>query len=201
MGVRVSPLRWMLLAVALAGGALLALTTGGSTGRAAAVPLSIAVQGNHFVNGAGQTVRLLGANHPSFEYACEYGYAYNDGHMDATDAAALAAWKATAVRVPLNEDCWLGINGRPSNSQAPQPPLSTAGYRQAVQDYVAAATAAGLYVILDLHWSAPGANPADGQRPMPDDHSTAFWTSVATTFAANRPSSSTPSTSRSRRTR
>jgi endoglucanase len=152
---------------------------------AAQGPLSIAVQGNHFVNGAGQTVRLLGVDHASFEYACEEGYAYDDGDMTSTDASAIASWKATAVRVPLNEDCWLGINGMPSNSQNPSPALTMAGYRQAVQDYVSDLTNAGLYVILDLHWTAPGSFVADGQRAMPDDHSAAFWTSVASTFASN----------------
>jgi len=58
---------------------------------ATAAPLSIKVEGNRFVNGDGQTVRLLGVNHPSFEYACEFGYAYDDGHMDAADANAIAS--------------------------------------------------------------------------------------------------------------
>ena len=165
--------------------AMLVLVLAHAPGRAAAAPLSLSIQGNQFVNGAGQPVRLLGVNHPSFEYACAFGYAYSDGNTDAADAAAIASWHATAVRVPLNEDCWLGINGLPSNSQNPSPPLTADGYRQAVQSYVADLNAAGLYVILDLHWSAPGTLPADGQRPMPDTHSTEFWTSVASAFKDN----------------
>lgn len=151
----------------------------------AQAPLSISIAGNHFVNGAGQMIRLLGVNHPSFEYACDQGYAYSDGHMDAADAAAVASWNANAVRVPLNEDCWLGINGDPNSSQGADPPLTQSGYQQAVESYVAALNARGLYAILDLHWSAPGALKADGQQPMPDDHSAAFWTSVASTFKSN----------------
>jgi endoglucanase len=177
-------LRWSLPALAVLIATLLALAIAPAAGEADPA-LSIAVQGNHFVNGAGQTVRLLGVDHASFEYACEEGYAYDDGNMDAADASAIASWKATAVRVPLNEDCWLGINGMPSNSQDPQPPLTMAGYRQAVEAYVSDLTSAGLYVILDLHWTAPGGVVADGQRAMPDDHSAAFWTSVASTFAGN----------------
>jgi endoglucanase len=173
------------LALAVLSAALVALALAPATGDAGTVPLSIAVQGNQFVNGAGQTVRLLGVDHASFEYACEEGYAYDDGNMTADDAAAIASWKATAVRVPLNEDCWLGINGMPSNSQNPVPALTMAGYRQAVEAYVSDLTNAGLYVILDLHWTAPGTFVADGQRAMPDDHSAAFWTSVASTFASN----------------
>src|ERR1700742_5134596 len=102
-------LRWLVPAVAGIACAFLVSVLGQAHG--ATVPLSISIEGNHFVNGSGQTVRLLGVNHPSFEYACEYGYAYNDGNMNAPDAAAIAAWHATAVRVPLNENCWLGING------------------------------------------------------------------------------------------
>jgi hypothetical protein len=177
--------RRRLPALAVIAGALLLSALGQGSVRAANVPLSISIQGNHFVNGAGQTVRLLGVNHPSLEYACQQGYAYNDGNMNAADAAAIASWHATAVRVPLNEDCWLGINGQPSNSQNPQPPLTMAGYRQAVESYVAQLNNAGLYVILDLHWTAPGALVADGQRAMPDDNSAAFWSSVASTFASN----------------
>jgi endoglucanase len=176
-------LRWIVPALAGIAFAILVSVLGQAPGRAASVPLSISISGNHFVNGAGQTVRLLGVNHASFEYACEYGYAYNDGHMDDADAAAIASWHATAVRVPLNEDCWLGINNRPNNTQGE--PLTQAGYQQAVEQYVAALNAHGVYAILDLHWSAPSVYVADGQRPMPDSHSVDFWASVASTFKTN----------------
>jgi endoglucanase len=154
-----------------------------ASGRADAAPLSISISGNHFVNGAGQTIRLLGVNHPSSEYACVDGFGYNDGHQDDADAAAIASWNADAVRIPINEDCWLGINGQPNNSQDPGDPLNEAGYRQAIEGYVAALHAHGLYAILDLHWTAPGAQVAAEQQPMPDsDHSPAFWESIAQTF-------------------
>jgi len=176
--------RW--LAMAGIACAIVVTVLAQTPGRAASVPLSISVQGNHFVNGAGQTVRLLGVNHPSSEYACVDGFGYNDGHQDDADAAAIASWDATAVRVPLNEDCWLGINGQPNSSQGPPQPLTAAGYQQAVADYVKALNAHGLYAILDLHWTAPGSQVALEQQPMPDaDHSPAFWTSVATAFKSN----------------
>jgi endoglucanase len=177
---------WLVPAVAGVAIAMAVALLGQAPSRAASVPLSIAIQGNHFVNGAGQTIRLLGVNHPSSEYACVDGFGYNDGHQDAADAAAVASWDATAVRVPLNEDCWLGINGQPNSSQGPPEPLTAAGYRQAVESYVGDLNAHGLYAIIDLHWSAPGAMVANSQQPMPDvDHSVAFWQSVAQTFKNN----------------
>ena len=90
---------------------------------AAAAPLSIRVEGNHFVNGEGQTIRLLGVDRTSSEYGCVDGFGYDDGHYDDADAAAIAGWNANAVRVPLNEDCWLGINGNRTATRAPEPPL------------------------------------------------------------------------------
>jgi endoglucanase len=158
----------------------------GGTAARAATPLSIKIVGNHFVNGDGQTIRLLGVNHQSFEFACVDGFGYDDGLMDDADAAAIASWKTNAVRVPLNEDCWLGINGQPNSNGGADQTLTVDGYRQAVQNYVADLNARGLYAILDLHWSAPGANVAMNQQPMPDvDHSGAFWSSVASTFKDN----------------
>jgi endoglucanase len=167
-------------AIALAG---LAIALGTGVGAASAAPLSIAVSGNHFIDRSGNTVRLLGVNRQSTEYACFNGYAYANGTIDKADTDAIAAWHATAVRIPLNEHCWLGLNGRPPTSFDGRPSgLTAVGYRQAIVDYVEALHAHGLYAILDLHWTAPAGMPADGQRSLPDDHSAAFWTSVASTF-------------------
>jgi hypothetical protein len=169
--------RTPLFIVALLAAALVAVPA------AAAAPLSISIVGNHFVNGEGQTIRLLGVDRTSSEYGCVDGFGYDDGHFDAADAAAIAAWGANAVRVPLNEDCWLGINGQPNSSQGAEPPLTKAGYQQEIENYVAALNAHGIYAILDLHWTAPGAQVALEQQPMPDfAHSPAFWTSVAGAF-------------------
>jgi endoglucanase len=143
-----------------------------------APPFSIAVVGNHFVNGAGQTIRLLGVNREGTEYACVNGTGYSVGPEDASDAVAIASWRTNAVRIPINEDCWLGINGLPAYGTAD-------GYRQTIESYVSALNADGIYAILDLQWTAPGSLPANGLRTMPDDNSPPFWTSVATTFADN----------------
>jgi endoglucanase len=142
--------------------------------------LVLAVSGNHLVNGAGKTVRLLGVNRSGLEYACVQGWGLSDGPVDAASIAAMKTWEINAVRVPLNEDCWLGINGVKRQ-------YSGAAYRAFVKGYVGRLNAAGLVAILDLHWSAPGAQQATGQQQMPDKaHSPGFWSSVARTFKGNR---------------
>jgi hypothetical protein len=144
-------------------------------------PLSIAVLGNHFVNGAGQFIRLLGVNREGTEYACTPAAkypAYSVGPEDGSDATAIAAWGTNAVRIPLNEECWLGINGLPTFGTAD-------GYRQMVESYVSALNADGMYAILDLQWTAPGTQSSTGLHTMPDDNSISFWTSVARTFVDN----------------
>ncbi len=142
--------------------------------------LTLIVSGNHLVNGAGKSVRLLGVNRSGLEYACVQGWGFSDGPVDAASIAAMKTWAINAVRVPLNEDCWLGINGVKAQ-------YSGAAYRTFVKGFVARLNAAGLTAILDLHWNAAGSQRATGQQQMPDaDHSPAFWSSVARTFRGNR---------------
>lgn len=158
------------LAVALAGAAAT-----GST----ATTISIRVSGNKLVDGNGNVVQLRGVNRSSFEYACAQGWGFSEGPDNRTVVGAMKKWNVNAVRVPLNEACWLGL---------PSVPAAYRGdpYRKAVANFVSRATGAGLYVILDLHWNAPGNQAALGQRVMADaDHSPAFWTSVANRFIGN----------------
>jgi hypothetical protein len=136
--------------------------------------------GHELADASGKPIRLLGINRSGMEYACVQGWGFVDGPTDARAIAAMTAWPINTVRVPLNEHCWLGINGAPAR-------YSGARYRAAVTAYVTRLHAAGLYVVLDLHWNAPGSRRATGQQPMPDlDHAPAFWTSVARTFKADQ---------------
>lgn len=150
-----------------------------SPGPGAVSITGLRVQGNQIVNGAGQAVRLRGVNRSGTEYACIQGWGIFDGPSDLASVQAIASWKTNAVRVPLNEDCWLGINGAAAA-------YSGAAYQQAIAAYVTLLNSAGLVAILELHWSAPGATRATGQQPMPDrDHSLAFWGQVAAAFKGN----------------
>ncbi len=137
------------------------------------------VSGNVIVNGANQTVRLLGVNRSGGEYMCIQDRGIWDGPADAASVQAMASWHINAVRVPLNEDCWLNINGvKPENAGE--------AYQKAVVDFVNLLNSNGLIAIVEVHWTAPGTTPATKQLAMPDmDHTTAFWKSVATTFKDN----------------
>ena len=139
------------------------------------VPLTLRVSGNELVNASGSPVRLLGVDRSGAEYACNNGRLI-DGPTGEQSINAMTSWRIDAVRIPLNEDCWLGIN-RPRSS------YSSARYQTMIRHYVDRLNQAGLYVILDLHWNAPGRVRATGQQPMADlDHAPAFWLSVARVF-------------------
>ncbi|MDT7744108.1 MAG: endoglucanase, partial [Actinomycetota bacterium] len=134
--------------------------------------LSVTVSGNRLVDQHGRTLQLRGVNRSGAQYACTTGPSVFDGPTDAAGIDAMRSWQVTAVRVSLNEQCWLGINGLPVSGDA-------AGYRRAVTDFVGRLTAAGLVVIVDLHWNAPGDKKALGQQAMADrDHAPDFWRSA-----------------------
>lgn len=137
---------------------------------------ALRVSGNQLLNAAGQPIRLLGVDRSGTEFACIQGWGIFDGPNDAASVSTMTSWHINAVRVPLNEDCWLNINGV-------NPAYGGANYRAAVVNYVNLLHSYHLYVILDLHWNAPAGQRATGQQPMADaDHAPAFWQSVAATF-------------------
>jgi endoglucanase len=150
--------------------------------------LAVSTQGNHFVDAHGNTIQLRGVNVSGLESGIIFSggtnYWASSGFSGRPNFTKIAAWKANAVRLPLNEDSWLGttVTGIPGNVIS----LNGPGYQAEVKATVAAANAAGLYVILDLHWTAPGTFAANTQNPfMNADNSINFWTSVATAFQGN----------------
>ena len=152
--------------------------TGSPAAQAPTGPPSVQVQGNRLID-SGRAVRLRGVNRSGLEYACAQGWGFFDGPSDAASVQAIASWSANVVRVPLNETCWLGINGV-------NPTYSGANYRRAVADYVTLLNRAGLAVILDLHWTAAGTAIALSQAPMPNrDHTPEFWRQVAAAYKGN----------------
>jgi Cellulase (glycosyl hydrolase family 5) len=144
---------------------------------AANVAPNLRVSGASLVDGSNRSVFLHGVDYSGGEYACIQGWGIFDGPSDQTFVNGLLSTHVNAVRLPMNEDCWLGINGVPAA-------YSGANYRNAFVAMVNLLTSNGITPELDLQWNAPGSQLASGTKAMPDaDHSGAFWQSVATTFA------------------
>ncbi len=140
------------------------------------------VVGNQILDANGAVGHLQGADLSGTEFVCAQGWSATDPFggqpQDSPQTiAAMQSWHINLVRIPLNEDCWLGINGAT---------IGGAAYQAAIVKLVHDYRAAGFYVIVDLHWSAPGTQLALSQNPAPDeDHSPAFWKSVAATFSGD----------------
>ncbi|MBK5231990.1 MAG: cellulase family glycosylhydrolase [Thermoleophilia bacterium] len=168
-------------ALALAGCLLLAASP------AAAATPNLEVDGNRIRDvKTGNEFIPRGVNWPSFEYACVQGWGYANEGANPDTAQAMLDWNINTVRIPLNQDCWLGDDGLPDNEEYPEPPdLTATGYRDAVGDFVDDLTDAGLVVVLDLHWTGQDGTVADGLRPMADNRSDDFWASAANRFKTN----------------
>ncbi|MEV0975322.1 cellulose binding domain-containing protein [Streptomyces sp. NPDC049915] len=143
------------------------------------------VQGNKLVDADGRARRLLGVNRSGGEFMCVQGYGIWDGPVDDAAIKAIAGWKADAVRIPLNEECWLGLANV-------KPEYAGAAYISAVKELVGRVKAHGMTPIVELHWTygqytgnSAGCSDvhATCQKPMPDaQYSPSFWSSVASTF-------------------
>ncbi|MFI6654165.1 cellulase family glycosylhydrolase [Streptomyces sp. NPDC050523] len=147
------------------------------------------VLGSKLVDAGGATRRLLGVNRSGGEFMCVQGRGIFDGPVDDAAIQAIADWKANTVRIPLNEECWLGL----SNIQSQ---YGGANYIGAVKDLVARVEAHGMTPIVELHWTygqytgnSAGCSDvhATCQKPMPDaQYTPSFWSSVANTFKADQ---------------
>jgi len=164
---------------------------------------AITVCSNKFVNQAGQTVVLRGVNTEGTQYNCTNGGAgfYADPTISpgsyATEIAALNAWGINVVRVNLNADCWLGLNGVPSTTSATGYPIpsgdtfntSVNAYMAEMGNYVAALNAAGIYAELGLELGTPlsltSANSSVSSNALYDATTDQFWKSVASYFRDN----------------
>ena len=162
-----------------------------ATARASADTLSVRVQGRHFIDSAGKVVQLRGVSYSGFEFVAIQGWNASDpsgaqaGQPDGPKWSAIKAWKINTVRIPLNEASWLGYTCT-DTSGVEHNPDPGGNYKSSVMTQVNQAKTAGLYVILDLHWTAPGtACPMLQTQMANNDHSIAFWTSVAKIYKNN----------------
>lgn len=144
--------------------------------RAGSTLSGIHISGNHLVDGYGNVVHLQGVNRSGTEYACVQGWGIFDGPNDDTSIEAIASWHVNVVRVLLNEDCWLNINGVDQE-------YAGKNYIDAIVNYVNLLHQNGMFAEVSLIWGAPGTYQATYQPAAPDeDHSPAMWSSMAATF-------------------
>jgi len=130
----------------------------------------------------------LGVNRSGGEFACIQGNGIWDGPMDQASITAMRTWKVRTVRVPLNEQCWLGVS-------PVQPQFGGTTYQNAVKSYVNLLVANGITPIVEMHWNfgqytgnSSGCADVNAtcQKPMPDaQFAPSFWTGVANAFKGN----------------
>jgi hypothetical protein len=183
--------RWIVppvLAASLVFGlALFIGSVGGVPAATASASVSVSVRDNQLVNANGQTVRLLGVDRSGTEYACEQGWGIFDGPSTAASVADMVKWHVNAVRLPLNEGCWLDTYttaNDPYDAGRNPAPYEGATYRGAIGAYVSLLHSYGIAVILTLMGlDAPGGLEVP---PMADStYSPAFWASVASYFKSD----------------
>jgi endoglucanase len=139
----------------------------------------IHASGNKLVDGSGGAVELRGVDLNGTEYMCAQGRGIFDSPISLASASAMVSWGINVVRIGLNEDCWLGINGVMTA-------YAGSNYQTAFEGAVATLTKAGLAVMIELHWNSVGTALALGQEPMPDAaHSPTMWQQVAVAFKDN----------------
>jgi endoglucanase len=157
----------------------------------------VRASGNKLIDGKGKPLQLRGANMSGLEFVGVQGGTVSNWGGTIPSWPLFKTWGANAVRIPLNVGSWLGLttytaHGQPATSFGSKVVADPQGnYKQTVIGAVAAAQASGLYVILDLHWSAPQVTlngntqyiTPDGQPEfMNSSTDIPFWTSIAQTF-------------------
>ncbi|KYQ92326.1 galactose-binding domain-containing protein [Tieghemostelium lacteum] len=136
------------------------------------------IKDNHIYNSNGEMIMLRGVNRPGTEYSCVQYAKIFDGPFDEEHIHVIRDWKVNAVRVPLNEDCWLGRH-------AAESPFFGEAYREAIQKYIEIFTDNNMAVIIDLHWSSNG-TLATQQIAMPSkEGAQEFWKQIASIYKSN----------------
>jgi endoglucanase len=137
------------------------------------------VQGAQILDKNNQPHLFRGLDRPSLEWSCS-------GDVVETDYQTMAeVWHANAVRLPLNQDCWI----EDPNNKSYDP-----SYQAVVDEQVQWAKRYKMDIILDLHWSdrgdyAVGTNCLNSnsncQQDMADAHSIIFWQQVAAKYKSD----------------
>lgn len=146
----------------------------------------ITVTGNQLEED-GAPARLIGVDLGSSTYTC---LGNKDGifgmPLDGSSISALESWHVNAIRILVNEDCWMGAFGEPHT-------ISMSDYRKDLENAVTTFNQAHMAVILALFTNVPltyytkdgKATHSNGSvtEPMANSQAPAFWSSVASTFS------------------
>eukprot|EP00316_Scyphosphaera_apsteinii_P020775 CAMPEP_0119304546 /NCGR_PEP_ID=MMETSP1333-20130426/5742_1 /TAXON_ID=418940 /ORGANISM="Scyphosphaera apsteinii, Strain RCC1455" /LENGTH=355 /DNA_ID=CAMNT_0007307451 /DNA_START=80 /DNA_END=1144 /DNA_ORIENTATION=+ len=131
--------------------------------------------GNSLVDAAkGDRVLLKGMSYMGGEYQCVQNHGIFAGPANDRMIDVMVQWGINAIRLPLNEDCWLGLHGV-------SPKYSGVVYRNAIITFVERLLSRGVVVVLDLHWTSSTGSQAAGQDFFLGPNSIAFWEDVART--------------------
>jgi endoglucanase len=145
--------------------------------------ISIAVSGNHLVDGNGDAIQLRGVNAGNLENEPFLGPLnwWREQGSEPNFSAMATLWGINVVRLPLGDQNWLGLCAATVSGGG-----TAANFQAVVKQAVSDANAAGLYVILDLHFLASPNSCPSGQQPMADTaYSPTFWSQVAAAFKNN----------------
>lgn len=124
------------------------------------------VKGNKIYDGEDAVHVFRGVDRPSFEWNPE-GEGVSSG-----DINLIASWNANVVRIAINQGYWLEGSV-----------VYNSDYRQRVAELVQWSEAAGMDVVLDLHWTDRGdLSEVPAQQRMADENSLTFWASVANAY-------------------
>jgi hypothetical protein len=113
--------------------------------------------GSSIYTAAGVKHAFHGLDRPSLEWSD------SGENLSESDYQTMATWGANVVRIALNQTFW----------------LQGGGYPETIDQQVQWAEAAGMDVILDLHWSDRAQGAQAAQQRMADENSRTFWTQVA----------------------
>lgn len=164
--------------------------------------LVIRVDGNKLRNENDETIQLRGVSLMGMEYNAIDGQTPGNPYPEIVEStwSALHNWHINAIRIPLNETSYLGLE---CVSSFTGPAYEKPGkiidadpghnYKEKLKEVIDRATKEGLYIILDLHMTAPDdplnkvksvtAQCATNNNPLPDkDHSIDFWRSLANAY-------------------
>jgi endoglucanase len=162
---------WNVVGIFVLLSAVLCSITAAAINKQIADPVALHVRGTHIVDGAGNSVTLIGASRYGLEFDC-----HGDGHYTLADFQAMRSWGMNAVRLTLSSAYWLNLQ-----NVCPD-------YRATVADAIANAEQAHLYVMLVLQREAPFPIPDEiehggVQYQMPDINAIPFWRDLAQHYA------------------